>query len=94
MSLLGEMKDERIVKVNFLVITFESIYNTILGRSFLAILDIVAFPVYLKMKYHNNADKPIVISVDLHGVCLILEALIKNPLSSTITSKRRKKKTR
>lgn len=62
-----ERKDEQPMNICFLMIPYENVYNDILGRSFLAILNAMASLIYLKVKYHNNACKLVVISADLHG---------------------------
>lgn len=66
-----EGKNKITMKVFFLIIPCESIYNDILGRSFLESLDEVASTVLLKMKYHNSLGELVVIAVDLHGARFI-----------------------
>lgn len=51
---------------------------------FLATLDVVAFIVDMKMKYHNDFGKLVVISANLHGAYLIYETILKNPLVTII----------
>lgn len=46
---------------------YESVYNNILGRSFLVVLLVVASMVHLNIKYHNDLGKLVVVRVDLHG---------------------------
>lgn len=62
------------MNVHFLVIPCKSVCNGILRRSFLAILDIVTSLIHLKMKYHNDADKLIIISV----ICMELTSYMKS----------------
>lgn len=81
------------MNVRFLVIPYESVYNDILGRSFLVILDTVTSQILLKMKYHKCATMLVVISIDLRRAFLIHEVFIKNPLTITVTCERRRKKT-
>lgn len=80
----GEGKNKRSVKVYFLIIPFENIYNDIQGRSFLAVLDAVASTVHLKMIYHNSLGDSIVIVAGLHGYLLIEETILKNPLANVV----------
>lgn len=41
-------------------------HKCILGRPFVVVLDVVAFPVHLKLKYHNVHGESSTINVDLH----------------------------
>lgn len=52
-----EGKDERTLNACFLVIPCRRVYNYILGRSFLTMLDVMAYVVHLKMKYHPHLRK-------------------------------------
>lgn len=52
-------KNEKIVNVCFLVIPYRSVYNCILVRSLLAMLDVMAFTFQLKMRYYNDSGEPI-----------------------------------
>lgn len=74
-----EGNNKRIVCACFLVVLCESVYNDILGRSFLEALDVVASTVHLKMKYHNNLGKSLVIAIDLRRAHLIYEAILRKP---------------
>lgn len=56
-----------IVNVRFFVIPCGSVYIGILGQRFLKLLDVVASPVHLKMKYHEGSGKPVVITIDMCG---------------------------
>lgn len=49
-------KNKRIVKICFLVIPCESVYNGILKKLFLDVLEAVAFTVHLKMKYYKQFE--------------------------------------
>lgn len=49
----------------FFVIPYGSVYNDILGRSFLATLYTLAFTAHLKMKYQSVPNKPNIITTDL-----------------------------
>lgn len=42
----GILKDKRILNMDFSMISCESVYNNIFGKSFLAMLDVVAFLVH------------------------------------------------
>lgn len=65
----GVGKDKRIVDVHLFVISCERVYNDIIGKWFLTMLDAVTSTVHLKMKYHNNFDKLVVIATDIRGNC-------------------------
>lgn len=71
------------------MISCESVYNNIFGKSFLATLDVVAFLVHLKMKYHNDVSQPILIKLDMRGTRLIYKATIKNSRTSTVVPRER-----
>lgn len=62
-----EWRDDKTVSIWFLVISCESVYNTFLGTVFLEKLDAMVSTIHMKMKYHNNFDKRVVISADLCG---------------------------
>lgn len=47
--------------MRFLVIPCKSAYTCILGTPFSVTLDVVAYIVHLKMKYHNTHDKIVTI---------------------------------
>lgn len=76
---LGEGNNNRIMNVCFSVISCKNVYNDILGRPFLAALDVMASPVHLKIKYQNNSGRYVVFKDDLHGARRIKEAILKNP---------------
>lgn len=85
----GVRKSKRIVGIFFFVISCELVYNGILGRSFLATLHVVVSPVHLKMKYHNNSNKLVIIADDMRWACLIHEMIMKMFLGTSITSKKK-----
>lgn len=88
----GEREDERTVNVHFLVIPCENTYNVTLGRSFLSTLDMVSSPIHLKMKYHNNVEKSVIILADLCRAQLIHKATLKNTLVTVVASEKENKK--
>lgn len=53
------------IDLYFLVVTSKSVYNYFLGKPFAATLDIMASPVYLKMKNHNLHNEHTTICTDL-----------------------------
>lgn len=70
----------------------ENVHNNILAQSFLEALDIVVSPVYLKIKYHNDYGRPLVVKADLRGAHKIHEAILKNPLLQVIILKKGSRK--
>lgn len=64
---MGDKRYLRSINMQFLVIPCKSLYNCVLGRPFTATLDIVASPIYLKLKYRNLHGDPTVL-------CVVLEA--------------------
>lgn len=62
----------------------ENIYNNILDKPFPTTLNVVAFPVHIKIKYHNDSRRPIVVKVDLLGARWTQEAILKNPLTTIV----------
>lgn len=62
--LLGEGEDERGTSVHFLVIPYESIFNCIHERPFLAALDALASPIHLnkniKVMAENQSPTPLI----------------------------------
>lgn len=65
--------------------------HDIIGRPFLATLDVVASPIHLKMKYHNGYGKLVVVKVDMYVVWQIHETILNNPLSAFVIPKERSK---
>lgn len=57
---IGDGKDLRVVNSQFLIVPYRSVYNY-----FLAMLDVVASMMYLKVKYHNLQREPTIISPNL-----------------------------
>lgn len=53
---LGEGEEKRSANIYFLVVPCESVFKGFLGRPFIATLDMVASPVHLKIKYHDNGE--------------------------------------
>lgn len=90
----GDGKNKKIVRVCFLVISYESVYNDILGNSFMGVFDNVAFAFHLKMKCHQSSGKLVVITIDLRGYCLIHEKILNNPLAITIAFENGKRNVR
>lgn len=67
--------DTKTIDYHILVVSCKSVYNYILKRSFDATLNIIAYHVYFKIKYHNLHDEPVIIYVNLLGVWSIPKAL-------------------
>lgn len=55
------------VNLKFLVVSFISLFNCILGRSITITLDVVDSPIHLKLKYHNVNDEPVTMCAKLYG---------------------------
>lgn len=64
-----------VIDPQFLLVPFRSIYNYILGRPFIATLDIVASLIHVKLKYQNFHNDLVTISVDLLGAKRIYKVL-------------------
>lgn len=79
-----EGKNKRIVKLSFLIIPCESVYNEILERWFMAELYAVASIDHLKMKYHNRSGKDVITVDDLCGDHVIHGMVFKKPRSTAI----------
>lgn len=62
------------------VIPCESVYNDILGWLFLAAFSVVASVVHLKLKYHDDFDKPVVIKDDIWIAHRILYMILKKSI--------------
>lgn len=77
----------------FFVIPYGSVYNDILGRSFLVTLYTLAFTAHLKMKYQSVPNKPNIITTGLRRAWWIHEATLKNPLSTVFVPEKIRKKT-
>lgn len=72
---MGEGKNIRSIRIEFLVIPCKHIYNFILGRPFTTTLDAIASPVPLKLKYHNLNGELDVLHADLEVAKKIHNAL-------------------
>lgn len=46
-----------------------------MGRPFAANMDIVAFPMHLKIKYHNLQKEPNTLNADLEGAKIMYQVL-------------------
>ena len=80
-----EEMDEQIVKASFLVILVISIYNCVLGRPTLAVLDAVTSTDHLKMKYHNKSGDVATIHADLKGAKMCHKAWGKLPAPQSVS---------
>lgn len=60
-----------------ILIPCENVYNDILGKSFLAALDEVAYTVYLETKDHNRSGETTIITWDSH-TRLMHNTVLKN----------------
>ena len=74
MVALGEGRDTWTIEFHFLILLCRSVYSCILGGPFAATLDIMAYPVHLKLINHNN---PTIINADLLGAKLVIRPYIK-----------------
>lgn len=72
----------------FLIIPYNTVYNVILGKPFLATLDAMSSTVYMKVKHHNNIGEPIVISTYLRRAGLTHEIILKNPSASVVSPRK------
>lgn len=70
------------------MIPCKNVYNNILNQPFLVDLNVVAFPVQLKIKYHNDSGKPIIVKVGILRAQSIQESILTNPLSASFTPER------
>lgn len=70
---LGEGKEITTLDMYFFVIQGENTYNGIFRLPFLATLDAVASLVHLKLKYHDESRRAVVIETDLLGARPTLE---------------------
>lgn len=75
MVVLGDGRDTRTIGLKFQVIPYRSVYNCILRRPFAEILDAIASPIHLKLKYHNMYDDPVTLNADLFGAKRIYQDL-------------------
>lgn len=72
------MENVRTVNLHFLVVLDKSVYNYILGRPFVATLDVVTSLLHLKLKFHNLHNEPITVDEDLIGAKRIYNAFQQN----------------
>lgn len=75
--LLGGGKDGRNANVYFVIVLCGSVFNNILRKPFLTTLNIMAFPVHLKMKYHIGDGRPITVTTDLHDTTHIHNTILR-----------------
>lgn len=75
---LVEGVGEKKVTLSFLVILCMSTFKGILGRSFLAKLDVEAFPIHSKVTYHDKEGKDTMINIDLDEAKHIKEVTLKD----------------
>lgn len=93
MIYLGEGRYMSIVDVHFLVPTYESVYNYILGTPFFVAINIFASTIHLKNKYHNIYDKSIIVHIYLARSLKIHEILLKDPNTTILRQERKVKNT-
>lgn len=74
---VDDRKDVRSVIFKFLIVSCKSIHNCILERLFVVMLDVVASPIHLKIKYHNLQRELVTINVDLEGEKRVYQDLHK-----------------
>ena len=75
MVILGEEGDTIVIDYQFLVVSSKSVYNGVLGWSFASLLDVIASPVYLKLKYHIVPNMLMIIRTNLSGAKRIYKYL-------------------
>lgn len=75
MATLGKGRDTRIIDLQCLMVSYKSVYNCILGRLFTDTLDMMAYHVHLKLKYHNVHDELVTINAVQFGTKRIHKAL-------------------
>lgn len=80
---LIETEDERKATLCFLVVPYKNAFSSVLGRFFLVTLDVVASDIHLKVTYHNNARKPIVLNDKLRTKRHICNDILRNLLATT-----------
>lgn len=81
---LGEQKERKTLDVCFSMILGESVYNGILGHLFLDKLDAVASPVHLKLKYHGEFGRDVMVKACLLGAWRVLETSNKMSIVSSV----------
>ncbi|GAU30613.1 hypothetical protein TSUD_62330 [Trifolium subterraneum] len=85
----GENKAIKSVKVKFLVVDCQSLYNCIIGRPTLAELFAVSSTIHLKLKYYTKDRQVATINGDIEAARRCFEAASKN-LNSVVTPKKKK----
>lgn len=75
---VGDEKDTRKVNSQFLFVSCRSVYNCVLGRPFATMLNVVASPMHLKLKYQNLQGEMATIKADIDGKKRIYQALQKD----------------
>lgn len=81
---LGEGEGERKITLNFQVVLCKSSFSGIIGMKFLVKPDIVASLVHLKVIYHGDTVKPVVLNTNLKQERSIHEVILKNLLTSSV----------
>lgn len=61
----GEGNNVKIADSEFLAIPYKGIYKCIVGRPFMASLDVVGTLIHLKLKFHNIHSEIVTVNVDL-----------------------------
>lgn len=74
--------------ISFFVILYESAYNGIFKCLFVITLDAVAFPMLLKLKYHDESSRLVEIKANLHIAHWILETSMKRYIATFIVQKK------
>lgn len=90
---LGEGNNKRMANICFFVIPWESVYHSIFGRPFLATIDTMACHIHLKINYHDDSGKPILVKANLLGAHKIQEVELKNPLLVIVITEGRSRET-
>lgn len=70
-----KMRDVREINSQFQVVSCKSVYNYIIGRPFIAALNVMGSPIHLKLKFHNRQGGPITVKTGLSGAKRIYRAL-------------------
>lgn len=78
MVTLGDGRYTRTVDLQFHMVPCKSTNICILGRSFVATLEVMASPIYFKLKYHNVQDESMTICVDLFGGKIIYNKALQH----------------
>ncbi|GAU38515.1 hypothetical protein TSUD_396320 [Trifolium subterraneum] len=89
----GENKAMKSVKVKFLVVDCQSLYNCIIGRPTLAELFAVSSTIHLKLKYYTKDGRVATINGNIEAARRCFQAASKN-LNSVVTPKKKKEETK